>query len=223
MAKRPVYLPSNEKDIFVESREIEFEWFPGFAVSQKQKSILSFHTAIKNELGVSNVLEISTKSNNKFGNLLSAFNLMVSINGIKSPVECIFQGSKVFDNGGPFRDLYNKTAIEAKKDHRIKSTGNLKYFLIEGKKWELQEDFYTWLYFNGLYQNTKIKNEIVKFDAFTDIEFNPKKSFNCQAKSAAIFTSAFKKNNDLSNLIDETNFKKTFTKKYFSNKQMSFL
>ena len=29
--------------------------------------------------------------------------------------------------------------------------------------------------------------EILNYDAFTDIEFNPKKSLNCQAKAAAIF------------------------------------
>ena len=34
---------------------------------------------------------------------------------------------------------------------------------------------------------TGFMNEILNYDSFTDIEFNPKKSLNCQAKAAAIF------------------------------------
>ena len=223
MANRPVYLPSKNKDVFVEIVDIEFQWFSGFAIGQKQKSIASLHNSIKHELGIENTLEISTKSNNKFGNLLSAFNLMVSINNIKSSVECFYQGSKVFENGGPYTDLFSKSSLEAKKDDRIKKSGNLKYFLFNGEKWDFQEDFYTWLYFNGLSQIEGIQSEISKFGAFTDIEFNPKKSFNCQANSAAIFTSMIKNNVNISSLLNENNFKKKFTKNYFSNRQLSFL
>ena len=32
-----------------------------------------------------------------------------------------------------------------------------------------------------------IEEDLNEFDAFTDIEFNPKRSFNCQAKSCALF------------------------------------
>ena len=30
---------------------------------------------------------------------------------------------------------------------------------------------------------------LLKFDAFNDIEFNPEKSFNCQARSCALYVS----------------------------------
>ena len=59
----------------------------------------------------------------------------------------------------------------------------------------------------------KLKKLIIKFDAFTDIEFNPKKSFNCQAKSAAIFTSCIKQNIELSRFLEIENFKSFFKKK----------
>ena len=40
-----------------------------------------------------------------------------------------------------------------------------------------------------------MNNNIVKtYNAFTDIEFNPKRSLNCQARSAAIFVSLLKNN-----------------------------
>lgn len=35
-------------------------------------------------------------------------------------------------------------------------------------------------------------NEIIKYDAFTDIEFNHEKSINYQARAAAIFIRLFK-------------------------------
>ena len=53
--------------------------------------------------------------------------------------------------------------------------------------------FYDYLYINALYQNKKLANEISKYDIFTDIEFNPQKSLNCQAHSVAIFVSLYKK------------------------------
>lgn len=38
-------------------------------------------------------------------------------------------------------------------------------------------------------ENKHLILEILKFKAFTDITFNPKKSFNCQARSVAMFVS----------------------------------
>ena len=52
--------------------------------------------------------------------------------------------------------------------------------------------FYSWLYFIALNQNKKLKTEILNYDAFTDIEFNPEKSLNCQAYSAALYSSMVK-------------------------------
>ena len=40
----------------------------------------------------------------------------------------------------------------------------------------------------------------MNFDAFTDIEFNPQKSLNCQAEAVALFVS-LKKNNLLQKVL----------------------
>lgn len=53
-------------------------------------------------------------------------------------VETAFQSSKVFESGGPFLDLYEKTQKEAKKDLRIKSSGKLLYFQFSDRRWELE-------------------------------------------------------------------------------------
>ena len=60
MAKRFVYVPT-EGEPGVKEVEVEFEWYPGFAVSQKQKSIASLHHAA-DEAGFQSILEISSKS-----------------------------------------------------------------------------------------------------------------------------------------------------------------
>ena len=56
----------------------------------------------------------------------------------------------------------------------------------------LFRSFYSWLYFIALNQNKKLKTEILNYEAFTDIEFNPEKSLNCQAYSAALYSSMVK-------------------------------
>ena len=77
MAKRPIFKVSNKKDLFIEEVEIDFEFHNGLSVSQKQKSIRSLHQSAK-DLGIENVLEISTKSESQLGNMLSAFILNIN-------------------------------------------------------------------------------------------------------------------------------------------------
>ncbi len=55
-----------------------FEWYSGFAVSQKQKSIKSLHNAILKADVNAKPLEISTKSMEAIGIKLSAFNLKIN-------------------------------------------------------------------------------------------------------------------------------------------------
>ena len=40
---------------------------------------------------------------------------------------------------------------------------------------------------NALLENEKLAAAVLEYDAFTDIEFNPDRSLNCQAKAAACF------------------------------------
>ena len=192
MAKRPVFLSSKTPPFWIKEKEVEFKWHSGFAVSQKQKSIAELHKNAKQIDPSIRILEISSKSPTALGVNLSAFNLcFVSQNKTKIAVENIFQGSKVFEKAGPFNDLYQCSPIEAKRDVRLKKSGELICFQYESQDWPLIPitAFYDWIYINALIQNKDIANQLLKYDAFTDIEFNPKKSLNCQAKSAALFVS----------------------------------
>ncbi len=192
MATRPIYLPkTNEKTPGVTIKNIDFKWFPGMSKSQKQKSIDSLHLAAK-ELDRTPVLEISSKSKESVGVKLSAFNLMIITKQKKIfSVETAFQSSKVFEKGGPYIDLLEGTSREAKKDNRLKESGDLTHFSFFSKKFPRKPRtfFYDWLYINALEQNKNLSNQLLSYKGFTDIEFNPKKSINCQAFSAALYVS----------------------------------
>ena len=198
MANRPIFVVNDNKKEFFKEVNIEFTFYSGFAVTQKSKSIMSLHENAK-KLGYKNILEVSTKSDNKLGWQLSAFNLMVDFDFDKKiSLECAFQGSKVFENNIQYKDLYFVESIAAKKDERLKKSGNIIGFEFEGNFWENEPKtaFYDYLYIKTLNDNYRdIIKELVKYDTFTDIEFNPKKSINCQARTCAILVSLYK--NDL--------------------------
>lgn len=191
MANRPVFMPSSRIDLLVETALIDFTWFPGMAPSQKQKSVESLHEAAKQKLGISKVLEVSTKSTVAVGRALSAFNLQFK----KEPesqaisVEAMYQSSKVFVNGGPYADIRGMAAIDARQDPRLKSSGSLVCFRHKGVDWPLEPKtlFYDWVYLNVLHLQPALGGEAAQYEAFTDIEFNPKKSINCQAYSVALY------------------------------------
>ncbi|MDX1415468.1 MAG: hypothetical protein R3293_14840 [Candidatus Promineifilaceae bacterium] len=201
MANRPVFIPDiNGPPYFIE-KKVDFKWFPGLSLQQKQRSIAEMHREAFTQHGLHSVLEISSKSTEKTGVTLSAFNLILNDPELgKLNVEVAFQGSKVFRDGGPFTDLYRKTAREAKRDPRIKESGNLIFFQFRNEKWRLEPKtaFYDWLYLSALVGNPDHAKKLLVFEGFTDIEFNPKRSINCQARSAAMYVALSKRD-----LLDE--------------------
>ena len=192
MANRPVFVPM-KKAPFADVYPTEFNWNPGCSVSQKQKNVTALHDAFARRFPHRNPLEISSKSLQPLGIRLSAFNLkkFVPSLGRSVPLECVFQGGKVFAVGGPFTDLYTGTARAAKGDPRLKTSGMLRSFFFEGETFPLSPAtaFYNWLYINALLENEDLARDILAYDSFTDIEFNPGKSLNCQAEAAAAFIS----------------------------------
>ena len=109
--------------------------------------------------------------------------------GNVSTVENAFQAGKVFQNGGPYQDLLAKTPREAKSDPRLTTSGPLVGFSLEGEHWPTQPQtaFYDWLYVAALRQTPTLAAQLSGFGGFSDIEFNPKRSINCQAHAAALF------------------------------------
>jgi len=197
MAERPVFIPRERGDKFVTTKLLHFTWFPGMSKTQKQKSIRSLHEKIRKLTGIDRVLEISSKSEDELGISLSAFNLMIVTKkrNMRFSVESAYQASKVFERGGPYIDLLTKSSRKAKKDVRLKYSGRLLKFVFFGQEWKLEPKtaFYDWLYLNALDENEDLSLQICKYSAFTDIEFNPKQSINCQAYSAALYVALSKR------------------------------
>ena len=191
MAKRPVFKATTGFP-YVEVIQTEFVYYPGFSPSQAQKSTESLHHSyLENHPEDSGkILEVSTRSKKPLGNALSAFNLRYRMsNGDDIPLECVFQAGKCFENGNQYKDLLKVSAREAKRDPRLRESGALVKFELEGRVFPLvpRTLFYDWLYIAALTQHEHLAEEAVVYSAFTDIAFNPEKSINCQARSVALF------------------------------------
>ncbi|HHC7319647.1 hypothetical protein G6364_17320 [Vibrio cholerae] len=221
MATRPIFCPilNQGSDIGVLEKMMDFKWHPGMAVSQKQKSIQELHMVAQNN-GIGSILEVSSKSMNELGVALSAFNLCITTKLKKQSftVETAFQGSKVFERGGPFVDLIGMDSLAAKKDLRLKESGNLTHFEFFGKIFPNtpRTFFYDWVYINALVQNQDLAAQVEMYDAFSDIEFNPKKSINCQAYSIALYVS-LKKSGLLEQALTSPDSFLNLTAKQYSN------
>nr|WP_155840108.1 hypothetical protein [Hyphomonas jannaschiana] len=147
-------------------------------------------------LGFGEILEVSTKSDSELGRRLSAFRLDVELSGISSKIECIYQASKVFEKGGPFEEIVHLSPLEAKRYFKARKLGLIKCFSFKGQRYENLpfHAFYDWLFLRALAEHKLFLSErLSRFDAFSDIEFNPSKSINTQARSVAIIATLIKR------------------------------
>ena len=154
MARRPVFVPDSDKP-YVSEVSLDFEYFPGSSIQQKQRSIASLHASYVARFPSSRVLEVSSKSER--------------------------------DIGVQFVDLFNASSRAAKSDRRLRESGKLvgfKYFEHEFPL-EPKTYFYDWLYASTLCRHDKLVEQVMMFDAFTDIEHNPERAINCQARTVA--------------------------------------
>jgi hypothetical protein len=151
MASRIVFLPNfiSEHELFQE-KLVTFDWVPGIAVSQAKKSIRNLHEAAGKQIGLTKILEVSTRSEVILGISLSAFNLQFENKNFS--VESAYQASKVFEKGGPYLDLLNLSSTDAKTDLRLKNSGLLTGFRFEGEDFAVTSapNFYDYLYIRSL-------------------------------------------------------------------------
>ena len=100
----------------------------------------------------------------------------------------------MFESVGPFTFLYKESPRDAKRYPLLRESGGIKSFYFEEKfiPTNPKTAFYNWLYINALMETPSLAEVILSYDAFTDIEFNPQKSINCQAEACAVFVSLSK-------------------------------
>lgn len=203
MAERYIYYVDQNNQYHKEF--VSFDWFPGFAKSQYQKSseslIKNFHKKYPNY----HTLEVSSASSSRVGVAASAFNLKMKIRNEKYTVEQLFQAGKVFENNGSQMRLLGYSPRYAKKEIRsIGENDKLIGFQLFGKRFDLNPPtlFYNWLYVNALAQphNLKLSSKISEYDAFSDIHFNPGRSINTQAESCAFYVK-LKRSGEIENAL----------------------
>ena len=225
MAERPVFI-ANHSGMTCYTRMTEFTYAGGFSMAQKRRCVQSLHASVQNFYPELRILEVSSCSEDPLGVNLSAFNLPIKMkSGIVTTVECAFQGSKVFGSKGPFTDLLTVDSREAKKDDRIRSSGPITGFEFDGVKYpnEPRTFFYDYLFFTALRQNPDLADRLMKYDAFTDIFFNPERSENCQAAACARYVSL-----RTAGLLDKAMndlefFKKTYDRGYRVNESSTVI
>lgn len=185
MAKRPVFFIENDS---VKCMYMDFQWFPGFALTQKRKCITSLHKAISVIYPNAEPLEISTKGEIPLGNKLSAFNLI--IDGYY--LENVFQSSKVFnDDNSPHVEWLELQPREAKHEaSKLHKEHELIGFKYDDVVYPLEPKsvFYDYIYYKSVKQCLTLEelSQLKNYTHFTDIEFSPKMSINTQARSAAL-------------------------------------
>lgn len=214
MAIRAVFSCGSSLEQPVLQHPVSFKWHPGLTTTQKQKSIAELHTAFTKRTGISTILEISTKSPLSEGRALSAFRVRsVMACGFSAPLECIYQGAKVFEFGGPFKDCHSLSPNEARKLTTNSDLGELQGFSFQGESWPADGTsiFYDWLYCNAVLGNPDLVSIVESFDAFSDIEFNPKRSVACQARSAALLKCALNLEISEDELRDSKKFRDLFS------------
>jgi hypothetical protein len=199
MAERPIFISTPDSDDLVKEIFFQIHWHSGFARVQKDRNVEALHAAAALD-GYRDLLEISTKSKSERGRHLSAFHMTADTKAYGTiKLELAFQGSKVFEHGGPFTDLYRKGEKEigeAKRDPRLQNSGNLIGFRFEGFDFPLEPKtvFYDWLYITFLKNFWDWAPKLYAYGGFTDVEFNPHRSINCQARSCALFLSLMRRN-----------------------------
>ena len=207
--QKPVFMPRVNSDNLVKTDMVRFERHVGFASRQKKKSIHDMHQVIRKKYGFSHVLELSSKSGNKLSFPLSPLSLKLTNeqDGQQYSVENLFQSSMVFEDGGPYTDLLTAPPRQAKKDERLTISGELIGYDYFGMEWSVEPltTFYDWLYVNALKQNPQLHEEVMQYQAFTDMEFNPKKSIHSAAYALAMFV-ALNKRELLDNVEDPAVF-----------------
>ena len=198
MANRFVYVPSDKAPYYKEEDTV-FQFFSGFSNANKLKCIKSLHGAYVAAHHGAHILEVSSKGEDDLGKRFSAFNLKLKGEEKERTVEVLFQGSKVLAcvlNGEKLqpKGVYDMTPREAKRKIKDYTDPDQPYYKLAefsyfGKVFPLEPKnyFYNWLYIRALVSNPEEAEAVTEFDAFTNIEFNPKKAYNCQAAAVAAY------------------------------------
>ncbi|QDH14868.1 DarT1-associated NADAR antitoxin family protein [Oecophyllibacter saccharovorans] len=192
MAERILYVPQRQGERLVEEVTITFPWQGWQTPAEKRANVRVLHEKAQ-ALGISRVLDISTKSLHPLGQRLSPFNLSCEVQtpqgNIRTSYESLWNGSKVLEKGGPFPELFHLPPWESLKDprHWRRVNGPLIGARLEGKTYEPLSG-YDFLYISAAFPILTPQDwmQLSTYNGFTEVTLNPEHSPTCQAGSVAL-------------------------------------
>lgn len=195
-----------KSDGLYERHEVEFAFYPGFSQTQRRRSVHSFHEQYRAKHPDHRVLEVSTASSDDVGRAASAFNLLIRRGSFAGrPVESVYQSCKVFRQSftgelSQISSLASEVPQVAKRKNRDNNASLVEWTFRDESiglddTWakDCRVNFYDWLYIFALRDHPDLVERLSRYDAFTDISFNPIKSYNTQARACAIAVTLFRK------------------------------
>ncbi|MBO1265991.1 hypothetical protein J3A84_13210 [Proteiniclasticum sp. SCR006] len=194
MAKRLYFIAKPSYQGLIVEKTIHFENFRGQSLNQKHKSIESMHHAIRAFESGGKILEVSTISPDPLGRKLAGVTLLAETrDGLEVPVMNIFESAKVFEKGGPYRDLLEADPFTVSEDKRLTESGRLLGFHFENVPYSLSPRhlFFDWIYLRALYKRKELHEELASYDMVTDIEYNMQSMFASSARACAYFISLY--------------------------------
>ncbi len=175
MAKRLYFIAKPSYQGLIVEKHINFEYFRGRDHKQKVKSIKAMQHAIMAAESGGKVLEVSKYSPSDLGKQLSSLNLEYeNSEGKTYPVINIFESSKVFEFGGPYRDLLHVDPKDLDEDPRLKESGRLLGFHFEDEPYTLEPRslFFDYIYIRALHQYKEIQDKLLEYDMISDVTYN---------------------------------------------------
>jgi|SRR5690554_5591835 len=194
MAKRLYFIAKPSYQGLIVEKTIHFENYRGQSINQKHKSIESMHHAMRAFETGGKILEVSAVSPDALGRKLAGANAVLETeDGNTYPVMNIFESAKVFEKGGPYRDLLEADPLTVSEDERLKSSGRLLGFHFEQEPYSLtpRHLFFDWIYLSALYRQKDLHEELASYDMVTDIEYDVKTMFASSARACAYFISLY--------------------------------
>lgn len=181
MATRRFWTIQNGK---IATGYIDFKWESGCSIVQKRRSCENLHVELNYHLGFK-PLDISSASTTELGKSLSAFNLKWK----EVPLECWYQGSRVYKNAGVQHQLYNVDSMTAKKTaQKLNAQDEFIGFNLLGIDFPVKPKtlFYDWIYINALIASKGRELDLEQYDCFTDVQAVMNIDA-CQARSVCMY------------------------------------
>ena len=190
MAKRPVFVPNPSGTRLVTEVPVEFHWHPGMAASQKKKKRCRIACGGEQPSRTCqyprDIEQVRAQGRHPAQRIPSAPDERT---GMRPPWNAGSREARFSKAADPLPISISSPRAKQNVTLDCVKAGDLVGFRFEGRDFPLSPAtaFYDWIYIRALAPHSDWAQKLGRFDAFSDIEFNPTKSVNCQARSCATF------------------------------------